>query len=810
MEGFLFKKGRGDSSFGRRNWKRRWFVLEDQELYYFENFNLATDEPIISKGHVSIAKCSCGPVAHRQKQNTFVISPPEGNEIQLYAADSKTMNLWIKEITAAARGERLPAVIDYGACYETLGLSEEEEPSPAEINRAYRKAALKHHPDKGGDLQDFERIQAAFNGLMSKLEEEEYEAQHDTIVYQVLLKKQSGDTGLGLVVEEDSQKRVIKIKSVMAGIEIHSISSQAEGKLLPGDILLKVRNVEVLHMPLTRVAQKLNHFRVPVNTTVNLTFIRKVKKREFANGDDEEDDDESRYQSVDSATESARYSVISSPDKSDTHVPFSPDTPIVVSPDPDTKPNTTERPAISQSPRRQSSSNTRSSSQSDKYPELAHMDPVARVAILAENEELKEEMTSQQKLIEQLRAQQQVLQEQLRFQTQQQARKQESERDLQAQLYAYVYSGAAPNMNAIPGTSGKSTSGMALTRSEVQQSMSQLIVLSSAIEDLMQQGLTNYYQSKATGTNRGNSKGSFITQAFEPYATPEMEAVLAVFDERHTALKTSNEDAFYAQRVALLCSFLSDSHQTVLHQHQLHNQQEHRSTASSSNTRTPLTSPLRDHATAYQLRLERTFEKIEEEIIGKLARTEILSPYGLAAASQPRPTPTTTPAFHPMASHPILTKPNTPLNPGPILLNPTVSATTASVTSSQIHNHHLANHNTKPAMQFVPLASLLASQSSPNPHLAQSSDQSAQSQVPIMLSPSFQRGGNNNNYNNDTAQLLSPNPPVRQRASSSNHSVSSMSMLTTGTSTLAMPRAPAAASRFLQPTASSNQRKTNS
>ena len=30
MEGFLLKKARGESGFGRRNWKRRWFILEDQ------------------------------------------------------------------------------------------------------------------------------------------------------------------------------------------------------------------------------------------------------------------------------------------------------------------------------------------------------------------------------------------------------------------------------------------------------------------------------------------------------------------------------------------------------------------------------------------------------------------------------------------------------------------------------------------------------------------------------------------------------------------------------------------------------------
>ncbi len=62
------------------------------------------------------------------------------------------MVVWIKEISAAARGENLHAEINYGELYELLGLSEEDEPSVSDISRAYRRAALKAHPDKGGNM----------------------------------------------------------------------------------------------------------------------------------------------------------------------------------------------------------------------------------------------------------------------------------------------------------------------------------------------------------------------------------------------------------------------------------------------------------------------------------------------------------------------------------------------------------------------------------------------------------------------------------------------------------------------------------
>jgi len=47
--------------------------------------------------------------------------------------------------------------------YEILGL--EKGASDTDIKKAYRKLAMKHHPDKGGDPEQFKKIQAAYDIL---------------------------------------------------------------------------------------------------------------------------------------------------------------------------------------------------------------------------------------------------------------------------------------------------------------------------------------------------------------------------------------------------------------------------------------------------------------------------------------------------------------------------------------------------------------------------------------------------------------------------------------------------------------------
>ena len=61
--------------------------------------------------------------------------------------------------------------------YEVLGV--DRGVSEGDLKKAYRKLALKHHPDKGGDAERFKAVTEAFEVLSSHSEQREREAKEE-------------------------------------------------------------------------------------------------------------------------------------------------------------------------------------------------------------------------------------------------------------------------------------------------------------------------------------------------------------------------------------------------------------------------------------------------------------------------------------------------------------------------------------------------------------------------------------------------------------------------------------------------------
>ena len=57
--------------------------------------------------------------------------------------------------------------------YQTLGIS--KNATPKEIKQAYRKLASKHHPDKGGDAEQFKKIQEAYDTVSDPQKKQAYD-----------------------------------------------------------------------------------------------------------------------------------------------------------------------------------------------------------------------------------------------------------------------------------------------------------------------------------------------------------------------------------------------------------------------------------------------------------------------------------------------------------------------------------------------------------------------------------------------------------------------------------------------------------
>merc|ERR1719183_3190052 len=69
------------------------------------------------------------------------------------------------------RGSRKP--VDTTKFYKALDV--EKNASEADIKKAYRKLAVKHHPDKGGDPEKFKEITRAYEVLSDSDKRSKYD-----------------------------------------------------------------------------------------------------------------------------------------------------------------------------------------------------------------------------------------------------------------------------------------------------------------------------------------------------------------------------------------------------------------------------------------------------------------------------------------------------------------------------------------------------------------------------------------------------------------------------------------------------------
>ena len=210
--------------------------------------------------------------------------------VYLCAHSENEKFVWLEALEKASQmkdGE-IKGQIDLTEYWATLNLDPAKNPTSKEIDRAYKKAALKAHPDKGGDSFAFKAVTDAYEIICSCLQDEEESKKYNIKIVKLTIKKGPPGVGFGMVVVEDSKKGDIVVKDVLEGL---CLVGETNGEtVVKGDVVVGIEDDDITNWPLTRVVARLNNFRVPVNSNVTITFSRRIplrdEKPDLANEDD--------------------------------------------------------------------------------------------------------------------------------------------------------------------------------------------------------------------------------------------------------------------------------------------------------------------------------------------------------------------------------------------------------------------------------------------------------------------------------------------------------------------------------------------
>ncbi|GMH66007.1 hypothetical protein TrST_g10180 [Triparma strigata] len=332
MEGFLFKKARGESTFGRHNWKLRWFILDSTNLSYYEKFDVKGNKPKDVKGIYPTDGCTVKEVNHPEFKHAFLIEHPKRNPLMVAAETDNLKSLWMKAIKESSKlspGE-VPGREKPEKYMEALGINDRQRSltkmSDEELESAFKFKSLQSDPLHGGDQESFDRVHEAYTMLIQLKKHREEDKKHILVHYSGDIKKGPPGEGFGMVVNVDDRHNIF-VKKVLPCISLSNPTHNAQGEVRVGDEILGIDGESTAGWSLARLVQRLNDFRVPVGTTINIMFQRRIKipeggefGQETTTGsqmlqepdDDDDDDDKEPHMTPPSSPVSINKTVLQS------------------------------------------------------------------------------------------------------------------------------------------------------------------------------------------------------------------------------------------------------------------------------------------------------------------------------------------------------------------------------------------------------------------------------------------------------------------------------------------------------------------
>ncbi|GMH74730.1 hypothetical protein TL16_g06540 [Triparma laevis f. inornata] len=201
----------------------------------------------------------------------------------MVAAETDNLKcLWMKAVKESAKlspgevqGRERPEKY-----MEALGISERERSltrmTDDELESAFKFKSLQSDPLHGGDQESFDRVHEAYNMLIQLKKHRKEDKKHILVHYSADIKKGSPGEGFGMVVNVDDRHNIF-VKKVLACIALSNETHNAQGEVRVGDEILGIDGESTAGWSLARLVQRLNDFRVPVGTTINIMFQRRIK-----------------------------------------------------------------------------------------------------------------------------------------------------------------------------------------------------------------------------------------------------------------------------------------------------------------------------------------------------------------------------------------------------------------------------------------------------------------------------------------------------------------------------------------------------
>jgi curved DNA-binding protein CbpA len=269
------------------SFQRYWVVLDGQNLTYYENFDFKSQSTINVKNSLSIRDTKIVALKDNENSTKFGVKIISARGLQLTLFDCESAEdreVWIKALNRASKmhddiNNELSLIRKYLTILN-MNPADDKTISKQDIIQNYKKCARLLHPDKGGDLDKFKIINEAYSFLCTVYDDRETLKAGKVVDYEAIVEKAGDGIGLGIVVNEDQVKRQIVVKSVHNQIQLHGLSTEANGAILPGDILIAIDGDDCSDWFLSRIRARLSNSRVPLGAKVHFTFERLLVDRQ--------------------------------------------------------------------------------------------------------------------------------------------------------------------------------------------------------------------------------------------------------------------------------------------------------------------------------------------------------------------------------------------------------------------------------------------------------------------------------------------------------------------------------------------------